>query len=563
MRLTQCVALTLLASAAYIAPALAVEPQAPEALMTRAQAISISVQDRLAESFRNSSDAHKADHGALVEFYAGQTKPVWVNEAGLTDRGRAVIAEIKDADSWGLRASDFELPAETKFESGTGAIAAKLADAEIRISYAVLDYARQARGGRAYALKSGIFDPTLTLVDPLEAIQSAANHAEPAHYLTELHPQHPQFLALRKKLVETRGPKKEEEPQEQKKIVRLPDGPLLRLGVKHPQVALLRARLDVPAGDSGASETFDEAVGAAVRAFQVSKGLRPDGLVGPRARRLMNGQQVAAAARPAPSRERHILINMERWRYVPRDLGEVHVNVNIPEQIVRVRDKGETILTERVVVGKNKTPTPIFSNEIGTVVFNPYWNVPNSIKTGEIRPFIRMSSGGFFSPAVWDTRIIDRHNLKVRYRGRVVDPQTVPWDQVDVRQMHFFQPPGSSNVLGNLKFVFPNKHDVYLHDTNSKSLFANNVRMESHGCVRVQNPDRLAQVLLERRGGGSWSMGRVHGTIGNSHDMGVRLNPAVPIHITYFTLWVNDDGSFQTHPDVYGQDARLAAALRL
>ncbi len=561
MRLARSVALTLLASAAYAAPALAVEPQAPEALMTRAQAISISVQDRLAETFTNSSVTHKADHGALVEFYAGQSKPVWMDESGLTDRGSAVIAEIRDADDWGLRASDFELPADTKFESGTGAIAAKLANAEITISYAVLDYARQARGGRADALKSGIFDPTLTPVDPLEAIQTAANHAEPAHYLTELHPQHPQFIALRKKLGELRGPKKEE-PKEEKKIVHLPDGPLLRVGVKHEQVALLRARLEAPAGDGVDSETFDEALAAAVRAFQASKGLGQDGLVGPRARRLMNGQNVANA-RPAPSREKQILINMERWRYVPRELGDLHVNVNVPEQIVRVREKGKTIFTERVVVGKTKTPTPIFSHEVETVVFNPYWNMPNSIKTGEIRPSIRMTGGGFFSPSVWDTRVIDRHNLKVRYRGRVVDPQTVPWDEVDVRQLHFFQPPGSWNVLGNLKFVFPNKHDVYLHDTNSKSLFANEVRMESHGCVRVRNPDQLAQVLLDRRAGGGWSMSRVHGTIGNSHDMGVRLTPAVPIHITYFTLWVNDDGSLQTHGDVYGQDARLAAALKL
>jgi murein L,D-transpeptidase YcbB/YkuD len=554
MRRVSGLAIALLAGSALFAPSFAAEPQGPEALMTRDQAVAISIQKKLAEKFRDASDAHKGDHGALVEFYADQTRPVWVDENGLTERGRAVVAEIRRADDWGLKPADYDTPQDDAFAGDTSAVAGKLAKAELRISYAVLAYARDARGGRAVRLKSGYFDPTYTFVDPLEAIQAAATHQEPAKYLTELHPPHPQFHALRKKLIDLRAPEApvEKEPE----IVTIPDGPLLRTGVRHEQVKLLRARLDAPAEGDADAEVFDETLLAAVRAFQASKNIMQDGLVGPGTRRLLNGK--AAGPAPKASRERQILINMERWRHVPREIGALNVQVNIPEFLVRVEEDGKIIHTERVVVGKGKTQTPIFSDEIDHLVFNPYWNVPNSIKTGEIRPYIRQE-GGFFSGSSWNTRVIDRHNLKVKWRGKVVDPTTVPWDRVDIRQFHFYQPPGSNNVLGYVKFMFPNKHDVYLHDTNTKHLFNNEVRMESHGCVRVRNPDQLAHVILSRRG--DWTMDRIKKTIGSSYDQHVRLSSPVPVHITYFTLSVGEDGALQTRPDVYGQDARLAAAI--
>src|SRR5262249_26245855 len=153
-----------------------------------------------------------------------------------------------------------------------------------------------------------------------------------------------------------------------------------------------------------------------------------------------------------------------RWRWLPNDLGSFYVNVNVPEFMLRVVENGKVIHTARVVVGKPEMQTPIFSNEMQEVVFNPIWNVPTSIKTEEIRPFLTSGFGGG-----WNTAILENHNLHVRYGGREVDPRLIDWDRVDIRNVEIYQPPGPDNVLGHVKFVFPNKHDVYMHDTTMRN----------------------------------------------------------------------------------------------
>ena len=227
----------------------------------------------------------------------------------------------------------------------------------------------------------------------------------------------------------------------------------------------------------------------------------PDGIVGPETRRLLNQQHQQAAS---PARTRLILLNMERWRWLPNELGSYYVNVNVPEFMLRVVDDGKIVHTTRVVVGKPDKQTPIFSNEMQEVVFNPFWNVPNSIKTEEIRPFLN-EEGGWFGGGGWNTAVLERHNLRVNVGGREVDPSKLDWNHIDIRSLNIYQPPGPDNVLGNVKFVFPNKHDVYMHDTPQKSMFAQTVRAESHGCMRVQNPDQLALTLLKHDQG--WSAG--------------------------------------------------------
>jgi murein L,D-transpeptidase YcbB/YkuD len=257
---------------------------------------------------------------------------------------------------------------------------------------------------------------------------------------------------------------------------------------------------------------------------------------------------------------RLILLNMERWRWLPHDLGSFYVNVNIPEFVVRVMGDGKPVHTARVVVGKPDKQTPIISKEMQEIVFNPYWNVPNSIKTEEIRPFLT-EEGGWFGGGGWNTAVLERHNLRINIGGREVDPARIDWNRVDIRSLNIYQPPGPDNVLGNLKFVFPNSHDVYMHDTTQKSLFAKTVRAESHGCMRVQNPDQLALTLLKEDQG--WTAGRVASAIAGGPDQHIALREKIPVYVTYFTLRVNEDGSISTFGDIYGHDSRMAAALRL
>ena len=543
------IAFALFLSAPLALPALAAEPESPDALIGRTEGIRAAIQEQLSAKFTNASEARKTEQGALVEYYSvAENRLLWVDEHGLNDRAKSVIEEIGKADEYGLRPSDYKLP-KVDEES---ADAKSLADAEIKISFAVLGYARDARGGRITPQRvSPNLDPELVLPNPMEVIESISFRSDPAAYLRSFQPDQPQFEALRKALIAARGGNPDPD------VVRIPDGPTLKLGVDDEQVALLRKRLDIPVEDGGKETVFDASVHAAVQHFQESRGVLPDGHVGPSTRRLLNQQHQQAAS---PAKTRLILLNMERWRWLPHDLGEFYVNVNIPEFMVRVMGDGKLVHTARVVVGKPDKQTPVISDEMQEIVFNPYWNVPNSIKTEEIRPFLR-EEGGWFGGGGWNTAVLERHNLRINIGGREVDPSRIDWNRIDIRSLNIYQPPGPDNVLGNVKFVFPNKHDVYMHDTTQKSLFAKTVRAESHGCMRVQNPDQLALTLLKQDQG--WSAGRIASAIQGGPDQHIALRQRIPVYITYFTLWVNNDGSISTFGDLYGHDSRMAAALRL
>ncbi|HXG77793.1 MAG TPA: L,D-transpeptidase family protein [Methyloceanibacter sp.] len=559
MRPVFAIAFALLAAASLALPGRAAEPDIPQTLIGREEAIRLLVQNQLSAKFTDASEAKKSEQGALVEYYAVPDQHLlWVDENGLTERGKAVIAEIKKADEYGLRASDYVLPDPSSFNNLDEAGATEwLAGAETKISTAVLRYARDARGGRIVPQRlTPNLDPTLALPNPTEVLESIAIRSDPAAYLRSFQPDQPQFEALRQKLIALRGGSSAEpEP-----TVVIPDGPALKLGVEHEQVALLRQRLAVPAEGTSSETVFDEQLFEAVRQFQKNHGVFADGIVGPGTRRLLNAPRQRGAA-GNPAQIRRILVNMERWRWLPHDLGGFYVIVNIPEFMLRVVKNDETIHSARVVVGKPNTPTPVFSNEMQTVVFGPYWNVPNSIKVGEIRPYLRQEASWFFGGGGWNTSVLQRHGVRVRYGGREIDPSTVDWNRVDIRNFELYQPPGPQNVLGRVKFMFPNKHDVYMHDTPQKHLFAYPVRAESHGCMRVQNPDQLAALILGHDQG--WSRARTLSAFETGYDQQIPLQRKIPVYISYFTLKVNADGSLSTYGDLYGHDARMAAALRL
>jgi L,D-transpeptidase YcbB len=560
MRPIYRIAFALFLAAPLATPARAVEPDAPQALINRTEAIRLAVQNRLSAKFTTTTDAKKGEQGALVEYYAvADQRLLWVDENGLTERGKAVMAEIEKADDYGLRASDYALPDPAGFSPADANATDWLADAETKISYAALRYARDARGGRIEPQRlTPNLDPTLALPNPTEVIESIAIRSDPAAYLRSFQPDQPQFEALRQKLIALRGGKTEEPAP----VVTIPEGPTLKWGVEHEQVALLRQRLDVPVeqGSSGNEMLFDEAVLEAVKQFQRTHGIFADGMVGPGTRRVLNAPNQRPSA-GSPAQIRQILVNMERWRWLPHDLGAFYVMTNVPEFMLRVVKDDEPIFTTRVVVGKTNTQTPVFSNEMQTVVFGPYWNMPNSIKVGEIRPYLRQEASWFFGGGGWNTSVLQRHGVRMRYGSRDVDPSTIDWNRVDIRNFELYQPPGPGNVLGKVKFMFPNKHDVYMHDTPQKHLFANTIRAESHGCMRVQNPDQLASIIMQHDQG--WSQARTRSAMDTAYDQQIPLRQKIPVYISYFTLKVNADGSVSTYGDLYGHDTRMATALNL
>lgn len=536
-------------------PVNAAEPDGPAELVTKSEAVRISVQDQVGAV--TMKDA--AEQIALAEYYSiPDRKLLWVGETGLNDRGKAVVEEISKADDYGLRATDYKLPDLSGFEASSPDAVAKLAAAELKISAAVIEYARDARGGRLKPQSlSKNLDPNLYLPDPAEVIGFIAIRSDPAAYLRSFQPTHPQFEALRKQLIaERRGTSTpvSDKPDD----VVMPSGPTLKLGVEHGQVALLRKRLDVPAKDGAKEYVFDADLRDAVVAFQRAQGGKPDGMVGSGTRQMLNGGTSA----PQVSGQKKIdllLVNMERYRWLPQNLGSFYVNVNIPEFKARVFQDSEQIHETRVVVGKTHTQTPIFNDEMEEIVFRPNWYVPNSIKSNEIAPFLRRDSG-FFSSG-WDTSILRRQGLRIRgANGRDIDPDRIDWSRNDIRRYELYQPPGPSNVLGLVKFRFPNTHDVYLHDTTQKGLFSNAERAYSHGCVRVQNPDKLATVLLGHDQ--DWTHARVSAAMYNGTDANaVRIKNRIPVYMSYFTAVVDENGELKQYKDLYGHDRRMIAAL--
>jgi murein L,D-transpeptidase YcbB/YkuD len=487
----------------------------------------------------------------LAEFYGERSgPPVWVAGGGFTPRGRTVIAEIAKADTWGLSAGAFDLPREP----GTGASPEALANTEIKLATAILKYARHARGGRSEPSQVGRdIDYRLNLVAPKTVIGAIVAADAPDTYLRSLHPKHVQFERLRQALLKLRAGRSKTAPSIEVDNVRLPDGPDLRPGQQHPHIALLRRRLGVSARP-GQEMFYDQRLELAIRAFQQEHGLAVNGMVTARTRAALND----VPRQDSSTDVQRILINMERWRWMPETLGDLYVWDNVPEFVTRVFKKGRLIHSAKIVVGKPTTPTPLFSANMKYIVFQPEWGVPESIKEKEILPYLRPTSD-YFGYGQTDIRILRRHNLRVSYNGHPVDPSQIDWSHVDLRRFDFIQPAGAGNVLGVVKFRFPNKHDIYMHDTPQKDLFERTTRALSHGCMRVQDPRRFAELILSEDKG--WSAAQVDNLIATSYNNEIEIRRPFPVYITYFTAVAEEDGTVKYFDDIYGYDSRMAMTL--
>ena len=287
------------------------------------------------------------------------------------------------------------------------------------------------------------------------------------------------------------------------------------------------------------------------------RGLHPKHDQFVRLQRALMVARSAAAGEDSAQNVQRIVANMERWRWMPGDLGAFYVWDSIPEQIARVIDNGKVVFAEKIVVGRPTTPTPIFSADMLFIIFHPSWGVPAGIKTQELWPQLRDSGGGWFSTKPLASSVLSAHGLQVTRGGVPVDPDAIDWARVDIRTYDFVQPPGPSNVLGVVKFRFPNKHDVYMHDTPERHLFGNGLRAFSHGCMRVQNPVQLAEVLLAHDKG--LSVAQVQGYVKRGGE--IRLMTPIPVHVTYFTVTVDEHDNARYFTDVYGLDSRVASAL--
>jgi murein L,D-transpeptidase YcbB/YkuD len=259
-----------------------------------------------------------------------------------------------------------------------------------------------------------------------------------------------------------------------------------------------------------------------------------------------------------------ILVNMERWRWLPADLGAFYVWNNVPEFVTRIVRRGATIHSDTIVAGQPDWATPVFSASMRTIVFHPSWGVPDGIKRKELWPLLRDGSQNgllsFFTGTPSARAVLEHYKLQAYYQGRPIDPDEVDWSKANIGAYEFRQEPGPTNPLGSLKFSFPNKYDVYMHDTPERDDFAREFRGLSHGCMRVSEPRRLAAILLAQDKG--WSEKEVEALLNESGGTSeVKLTTPIPVHMTYFTAMVDGQGSLQTFGDLYGIDTRMGAVL--
>jgi murein L,D-transpeptidase YcbB/YkuD len=506
-----------------------------------------AIRERLLADAAGAKEEEAADWQALIAFYEGHAdEPLFIGRSGYTTKAQALNAEFAKADDWGLDPNDFTvIDFGPDADSRSELTQSQKVEGELAFALTVLKYARYARGGRIAEPNkqlSSYLDRTPQYVDPKALLDDLAAASDSAEVLRGTHPKHAQFEKLRQKYLELKR-----SADAAKEIVRIPArGGKLVPGQSHPDVALVRKRLGVPvpAGQDGAEPDenfYDDDLAAAVAKFQDEKGEKPDAIVGRRTRTAFNDIEV-----PSPQR---LLANMEMWRWMPDDLGDFHVWVNVPEFLVRVVKNGEIIHEERIITGTTSNQTPVFSDAIQTIYFNPRWHVPQSIKVNELYPSLARGGGSF-----------QRQGLRLMRNGRYIDPRSVDWSRADIRNFDIYQPSGPGNALGIVKFTFPNKHAVYLHDTPTKNLFNAESRTFSHGCMRVRDPMRLAEVLLEQDKG--WSPDEVHITQKSDPDeVPITLDKRIPVHITYLTAVVGEDGSERVMKDIYGHEQRVKLAL--
>ena len=515
------------------AAAPATEPVKVSTVPAADQPVADKLREQLAAKNLRYFD-RKGERQAVEKFYSARDyAPVWTAAGSLTATAKGVIARLKDAASEGLNVSDYPVPdfaAVTTPET--------LADAELKLTSSMLDYARHAQSGRMHwsQVSADILYPEHP-TDPAEVLANVTTAKDASAALESYNPPHKLYKELKTKLAELRG-------QGDGPVISIAEGPALAYKAatkkqpaaipEDPRVPQLRARLGVH--ENPDDTRYDEKVAAAVRKFQQSVDLKPTGVLDDRTVKAIN----------SPKRDRTIdtvLVNMERLRWLPRQLGAANLNnayviLNIPDFTLKVMQGGSQVWTTRVVTGKPGThATPLLTETMKFITVNPTWNVPPSIIYNEYLPALQQ-----------DPTVLQRMGLRLERRRD--------------GSIHISQPPGEANALGRIRFNFPNKFLVYQHDTPDKHLFAKEERAFSHGCMRVQNPDQYAATLLNiTMPNASYTPEKIRSMYGRS-EIDLKFPTPIPVNITYQTAFVDDHGKLQIRKDIYGRDAIMINLMK-
>lgn len=475
---------------------------------------------------------------ALIAHYIRDQAPVyWVG----TGRMTPFLQRLADAADDGLNPADYPIDALIQLRDTVDpADADSAALAELFYTAFFVNYATDLKIGRLTPAK---VDPknyrNRKTVDVLAIMTGFAKQNDPGDFLDIYESHNPHYQALKKMLSLYRAMSESVDWD----TIAMGGGDI-KPGASDPRIPDIRERLmltgDYPDG-GGSGDVYDSSTVLAVRSFQLRNGLEAKGLIGK--------QTILALNIPPSERARQIMLNMERWRWMPEDLGTHHFMVNLASfELDEVQNED---ITDRmdVVVGAVATQTPEFSDELEYVEINPTWTVPYSIATGEMLPKLRANPYAYAS------------DFEVFMNGKLASWGGINWNAYGKGNFPFTfrQKPGPKNALGKVKFMLPNPYNIYLHDTPAKDKFLATTRAFSHGCIRLSRPMDLADHLVGDIAG--WPQAKINATFASGKTTRVPLPQHIPIHLIYATAYEGDGGSIEFRPDIYGRDRKLDAAL--
>jgi len=480
-------------------------------------------------------------------------RPAWSQGLNLLPQSAALLSAIKAADLEGLNSEDYHLSKIQQLlkmihhyeENKNSTYLRFLVDIDLLLTDAFLIYGAHLLSGKVNPEKlDAEWIAARKELDLARVLDSALDSNRIEESLHQLLPHHSCYWHLRNVLSRLRAMAVDGD------WPLVPEGPKLSQGDGGDRVSIVQKRL-IASGDFDENENsdpdfFSEELHQVVLRFQGRHGLDADGVIGP--------STLAALNVPLKERIRQIELNMERWRWLPQDLGNKYILVNIANYELDLIEETREVMTMRVVVGKQYRRTPVFSAKMTYLVLSPYWHIPPRLATEDKLPLIRK-----------DVSYLEKQKIRV-FQGwggeaEEIDAKSIDWSQITAKNFIYRlrQDPGPLNALGRVKFMFPNKFNVYLHDTPDRELFARTERIFSSGCIRIEKPIDLAVYLL--KSDPKWNSETISTVIERGEEQTVSLPEPIDVHLLYCTAWADEDGVIQFRKDVYGRDIRLAEAL--
>jgi L,D-transpeptidase YcbB len=516
------------------------------------------IQKAILSRLKTGNGSMKSAKGAVPlreRFYSErQFQPAWSHEQAISDEAQKLIQILKESDREGLNPADYRIEqieslltqVKQRYDMTNPVTAETWGELDMMLTNAFFVYGTHVSKGRLDPGKWFYqWIPYHRSVDLVQVLTEGLDKKDVEGVLRSLPPRYPAYAQLRTELAHYRRIAADGG------WIAIPEKTTLKKGNNSPAVSLLKHRL-VISGDLNATalvlnDHFDSHLQAALQKFQERHGLKASGVMDQETRKALNFT--------VEKRIRQIEWNMERWRWLPDELGPRYIMVNIPDYRLFVVENQTTVMSMKTVVGKPAQPTPVFMDNMTYLELNPTWNLPNSIVAEEMIPKVKKNPDFLTKTHI---RIYSNWSST----AREIDPHTIDWAKVNPKKFPYrmIQDAGV-NPLGRIKFMFPNQFDVYLHDTTQKGLFQRSKRMYSHGCIRVERPYDLGEWVL--RDDPSWSKARLLAEIKQGKRQVVTLPKPIPVYVIYLTAWFDTRGQIHFRDDIYDYDKSLEKVLKM